>query len=318
MNVIDTNNLTKIYQSRSSSTLALDKLTLGVQQGEIFGYLGPNGAGKTTTIRLLLDLIRPTDGQAHIFGKDVREQSVPLHHRIGFLPGELNLWKNRTGKQVVYYMASVRGEAEPIARHASALAERLQLDLSKKVRDYSSGNKRKLGLVLAMMHKPDLLILDEPTGGLDPLMQQIFNQMMIELREQGRTIFLSSHVLSEVQAICDRVGILRDGQLKAVESVERLTHVDFRWVTVQFREAVNPVLRGQVENVPGVSEVQLDANRLRLRLSGDFDPLLRAISDRYIEDLRVQEPTLEEIFLAFYGNNKVVTRSSEGVKEKVS
>ncbi|RMG82379.1 MAG: ABC transporter ATP-binding protein, partial [Chloroflexi bacterium] len=199
------------------ATRALSDLNLTVEQGEIFGYLGPNGAGKTTTIRLLLDLIRPTAGRAFIFDMDANAQSVEVHKRIGFLPGELNLWKNRTARQVVNYFAQVRAGANagPILRYADELAERLDFNMNKPVRDYSSGNKRKLGLILALMHKPDLLILDEPTSGLDPLMQQTFNQLMLEVKEEGRTVFMSSHVLSEVQAICDRVGILRHGELKA-------------------------------------------------------------------------------------------------------
>ncbi|MBZ0276847.1 MAG: ABC transporter ATP-binding protein, partial [Anaerolineae bacterium] len=218
--VIQTDNLTKVYQSRKDAVYALKNLNLNVEQGEIFGYLGPNGAGKTTTIRLLLDLIRPTKGRASIFGLDANASSVALHQRIGFLPGELNLWKHLTGRQVVNYVANVRGDDGRIVKYAQELGEMLDLDFTKKVRAYSSGNRRKLGLVVSMMHKPDLLILDEPTGGLDPLLQQTFNQMMRDVRSEGRTVFLSSHVLGEVQAICDRVGILRNGELKAVERVD--------------------------------------------------------------------------------------------------
>lgn len=302
--IIQTTALSKTYGASNDQTIALNNLNLAIQQGEIFGYLGPNGAGKTTTIRLLLDLIRPTDGSAYIFGLDTRADSVDIHRRIGFLPGELNLWKGRTGHQIVHYLATVRGETDTIKRHADELAERLKLDLTKKFRDYSSGNKRKLGLVLAMMHAPDLLILDEPTSGLDPLMQQTFNQMMREYREKGKTVFLSSHVLSEVQSICDRVGILRDGELKAVESIEKLTHVEFRWVEVQFQDVVSPTLCNQLNRLDGVNAVTSENNTLRLQLIGDFDPFLREISDGYIKDLRVQDPTLEEIFLAFYSDDK--------------
>lgn len=298
--IIQTYNLTKLY---SGGVRALDHLTLDVYQGEIFGYLGPNGAGKTTTIKLLLDLIRPTEGQVKIFGQDAREHSIAIHRRIGFLPGELNLWKGRTALQIVRYMAGIRGMSD--LSYAHQLAQRLKLDLSKRVRDFSSGNKRKLGLVLALMHKPDLLILDEPSSGLDPLMQQEFNQLMLEAKAQGRTVFLSSHVLGEVQAICDRVGILRDGQLKAVESVERLTHAEFRWVKMQLRDRPSASVVESLRALAGVRDVQVDmeSGALKLRLSGDFDPLLRALGDAYIVDLRVQEPTLEEIFLNFYGNN---------------
>lgn len=302
--VIQTNNLSKTYKAfRQEGTLALDNLNLKVQQGEIFGFLGPNGAGKTTTIRLLLDLIRPTDGGATIFGKDIREQSIEIHSKIGFMPGELNLWKNRKAHQVIDYIASVRGDEDAQKKEAGLLAERLKFDMSKKVSEYSTGNKRKLGIILALMHNPDLLILDEPTSGLDPLMQQIFHQMMNEYKAQGRTVFLSSHVLSEVQAICDRVGILREGQLKAVESVETLTKVKFHKVTVTLRDAVPQEWIPRIQSIDGISDMRADNNKLHLKLSGDFDPLMRAISDGYVENLRMEEPTLEDIFLAFYGDN---------------
>lgn len=302
--IIQTNALSMVYKSGKTETKALSNLSLNVQQGEIFGYLGPNGAGKTTTIRMLLDLIRPTNGSAQIFGLDIREHSVDIHQRIGFLPGELNLWKNRTGNQIVHYLASVRGGVKGITQHANEISERLKLDLTKKVRDYSSGNKRKLGLVLAMMHKPDLLILDEPTGGLDPLMQQTFHNMMKEYREQGKTVFLSSHVLSEVQTICDRVGILRDGELKAVETIEKLTHVEFRWVEVKFRDAVPNGLQNQLMGVDSIENVEMNGNSVRLQLFGDFDPLMRAISGGYVEGLHIEDPSLEEIFLAFYNGEQ--------------
>jgi len=219
--LIQMENLTKVY---GDATPALDSLNLTVNRGEIFGYLGPNGAGKTTTIRLLLDLIRPTQGRASIFGLDVKADSVEIRKRIGFLPGELNLWDRLTAREIVNYLGNLRGGVDNA--YVKQLAERLSFDMSKRMRTYSTGNKRKLGLILALMHKPDLLILDEPSSGLDPLMQQTFNQLMLEAKANGQTVFLSSHVLNEVQAICDRVGILRAGKLQAVETVERLTHVD--------------------------------------------------------------------------------------------
>lgn len=305
--IIQTENLSKLYRSRNGGSKALDRLNLEVRPGETFGYLGPNGAGKTTTIRLLLDLIRPSEGHALIFGQDSSAKSVELHKRIGYLPGELNLWKGLTGAQVISYISKIRGHGD--LRYANELTERLGLDTSIRVRNYSSGNRRKLGLVIAMMHKPELLVLDEPTNGLDPLMQQIFNELIRETRAEGRTIFLSSHILSEVQAICDRVGILRGGQLKAVERVTDLTHADFRWVTLRLREPVAPA---QLAHVPGVSEISAVDGGLQLRLTGDFDPLLRHINGFYVQDVRVQEPSLEEIFLAYYGNN---TGQAEMVKE---
>jgi len=302
--VIEIRGLSKSYGSGKKQTLALNRLDLTVNQGEIFGYLGPNGAGKTTTIRLLLDLIRPSAGSASIFGLDIRADSVEIHRRIGFLPGELSLWEGRSGDQIINYVASVRGDTRGIVKHADELAERLDLDTTKRVRDLSSGNKRKLGLVIAMMHSPELLVLDEPTGGLDPLVQQTFHEMMDEYRAKGKTVFLSSHVLSEVQAICDRVGILRDGELKAVESVEKITNVEFHWVDVTFRDAIPAGLQQALESMPSITDVSTNGSRVRMRMIGDFDPLLRVISGGYVEMLHVEEPSLEEIFLAFYSGDK--------------
>lgn len=310
--VIQTRGLSKNYGSGGNAVRALTNLNLEVRKGEIFGYLGPNGAGKTTTIRVLLDLIRPSSGSANVLGMDAQADSVELHRHIGFLPGELNLWKGLNGKQVVRYVASVRGQED--TRYASELAERLELDMSKKVRSLSSGNKRKLGLIIALMHKPELLILDEPTGGLDPLMQQIFNDLMREVRSEGRTVFLSSHILAEVQAICDRVGILRDGDLKSVETVDRLTHVDIRRVTLEFAEAVPAGAEATLATVPGVTDVSANEHALSLNLSGDFDPVLRAVSSGYIKDIRIEQPSLEEIFLTFYGNGARATRTQKEVQ----
>ena len=306
--VIEIRGLSKTYGSGKKQTLALHHLDLTVNRGEIFGYLGPNGAGKTTTIRLLLDLIRPSAGSAKIFGLDIRADSVEIHRRIGFLPGELSLWEGRTGNQIINYVASVRGDTRGILKHADELAEGLDLDTTKRVRDLSSGNKRKLGLVIAMMHSPELLILDEPTGGLDPLVQQTFHEMMDEYRAKGKTVFLSSHVLSEVQAICDRVGILRDGELKAVESVEKITNVEFHWVDVTFRDAIPAGFERQLESMPSITDVSTNGTRVRMRMAGDFDPLLRAVSSGYVEMLHVEEPSLEEIFLAFYSGDEEKTQ----------
>lgn len=298
--VLKTHDLTKRYDGKQG-TLALDKLNLEVQPGEIFGYLGPNGAGKTTTIRILMDFIRPTSGDASLLGLNTREQSVEIHKRVGFLPGELNLWQNEKSINIIRYMGRVRGNLD--MKYVQELAERLQFDVNKRVRDYSTGNKRKLGLILALMHKPELLILDEPTSGLDPLMQQIFIDLMREWRAAGRTVFLSSHMLSEVQSICDRVAILRQGKLQAVESVQRLTHVDFKRVTLEFRDQAQ--VNG-LSSIPGVSDVEVNGNTIKLRLTGDFNPLLDAVHNQYVVNMTITEPTLEEIFLAFYGSKELV------------
>lgn len=301
--IIQTKDLTKHYGRGGKVNRALEGLTLNVQRGEIFGYLGPNGAGKSTTIRMLLDLIRPTRGSATVLGLDPQKDSTAIRQRVGFIPGELVLWNNERGIDIVRYFGRVRGGVD--MPYVDALIDRLQLDLSKRMREYSTGNKRKLGLVLALMNRPELLILDEPTSGLDPLMQQTFNQLMIEARQQGQTVFLSSHLLSEVQAICDRVGILRHGELKAVERVEALTTVDFRWVTLKTPNP--PEMASRLRGLAGMSDLTVNGSTLTLRLHGDFDPLLRAVGDQYVVDLHVKEPTLEEIFLTFYEDQPSVS-----------
>ncbi len=312
--ILQTQNLSKTYHVSGRPDLkALDQLTLEVQTGEIFGYLGPNGAGKTTTIRLLLDLIRPTSGTASVFGLNAQEHSVAIHRRVGFLPGELNLWKNRTAAQVIYYIASLRGTIAPQVKEAQKLAEELKFDASKKIRDFSTGNKRKLGLILAMMHRPELLILDEPTSGLDPLMQQTFNQMMRDIRAEGRTVFLSSHQLSEVQAICDRVAILRDGQLQTVQNVDTLMKAGFRSVDLEFREAVPQMWQERLESI-GAQEVVIQDKTARFKLRGDFDPVLRVVSSGYLVNIDVHEPSLEDIFLSFYDSAQTHETHKEMVK----
>ncbi|MCK6577621.1 MAG: ABC transporter ATP-binding protein [Anaerolineae bacterium] len=290
--IIQTETLSKTYKGKVQ---ALNQLNLSVNRGEVFGYLGPNGAGKTTTIRLLLDLIRPTAGHARVFDIDVNQDSRAIRARIGYLPGELNLWDRRTAMQVIRYVGSVRGGVD--MRYVQELAGRLQFDLTKKVRSYSTGNKRKLGLILALMNKPELLILDEPTSGLDPLMQQTFYEIVRETRADGRTVFLSSHILSEVQAICDRVGILRGGVLQAVQRVDQLTQADFRNVTIRFRE---PVDGARLRALTGISSLSIVDSTAQFQLAGDFDPLLRAVQDLYIVSMEVEKPSLEEVFLKFY------------------
>ncbi len=311
--VIEANNLSKVYKTKKGGFLALDKLNLQVEKGEIFGYLGPNGAGKSTTIRMFTDLIRPSEGTIKILGYDAQKDSVELHRHIGFMPGELNLWKNEKSMDIIRYFGRIYGGID--MNYVQELAQRFQFDTSKRIREYSTGNKRKLGLILAVMHKPDLLILDEPTSGLDPLMQQSFNQLMREFRADGHTVFLSSHVLSEVQSICDRVGVLRNGVLKAIERVDRLMNAEFKWVTIHMRDGSGVV--SQLTQIPGVTEITPQGQDVvKLRLSGDFDPLLKAINDRYVVDLHVQEPTLEEIFLAFYDDESQAAKQIQSNSRK--
>lgn len=312
---IQTTKLSKSYARGKPP--ALNQVDLSVYRGEIFGYLGPNGAGKTTTIRLLMDLIRPDSGSAQVLGMDAKEQSVEIRKRAGFLPGELNLWDGLTGKQVIHYLSALRGGVDQ--RYVGELIERLGFDTKNTVHSYSSGNRRKLGLILALMHRPELLILDEPTNGLDPLVQQTFHELMREAQAEGRTVFLSSHILTEVQQLCDRVAILRDGQIRATQRVSDLVHVNFRWVTLRFREPVGVEMMAGVHGVSDVSGVNGQDNALRFRLTGDFDPVLRVLNNHYVVSLHTEDPTLEEVFLTFYGNGKNLHRDSlahEAAKEK--
>ncbi len=297
--VMSINGLTKHY----GSIHALKDLHLDVQQGEIFGYLGPNGAGKSTTIRLLLDLIRPSAGSAHILGLDVQRERLALHPRIGFLPGELGLWRHLNGWQTVAYLGGLRGGLD--RQYVGELAERLDLDMTRRVGDYSSGMKRKLGLIQALMHKPELLILDEPTNGLDPLVQQTFNKLMQEVRNEGRTVFMSSHILPEVEHICDRVGILRSGELETVQRISELKQVRFRWMTLHLADGASAsVNRESFAQLPGVSDVTVFNGSVRLRVNGELDPVIKTAAQYHVVDMEYVEPSLEEIFLEYYGEAK--------------
>ncbi len=296
--IIQTKNLSHRY----GDFLALQDLNLTVEPGEIFGYLGPNGAGKTTTIRMLLDFIRPSTGSAQIFGLDSRIDSVAIRQRVGYLPSELKLWENWTGVQYIRWLEDVH--KRPCLQEAHQLAERLQFDLNRSLKGMSSGMKRKTGIIASMCHKPDLLIMDEPTNGLDPLMQQVFHELMHQVRAEGRTVFLSSHNLQEVEQICDRVGILREGILQAVESVAKLTHVAFRWLTLTIS---NYAEMNGFAQIPGVSDVTMNGTELRMRVSGEasIDDLIKLAANYTVEDIRIEQPTLEEIFLAYYGKQEV-------------
>ncbi len=296
--ILQTEALSKRYGSGKKAVLALNELTLATERGEIFGFLGPNGAGKTTTIKLLLDLIRPTSGHAKLFGLDVNQHSIEVRKRIGYLPGELALWNNQTASHVIAYFGKLRGGMD--GKFLNELEQRLEFDPSKKIRAYSSGNKRKLGLILALMHKPELLILDEPTSGLDPLVQQTFIQLMREARTSGQTVFLSSHVLSEVQAICDRVGILRDGKLEEVKRVSDLMRQDYRVVIVRLRE---PGGENLFSSLPFISNLHMNGREATFHLTGPFNPLLDSLRTVYVEDMDVVEPSLEDIFLTYYGDH---------------
>lgn len=295
--VIQTNGLTQKY----GSFVAIRDVSLTVYEGEIFGFLGPNGAGKTTMIRTLLDFIRPTSGTAEIFGKDVREHNLAIHRDIGFLPSELTLWENTTGKRYLRWLSKVYDQ--DVMPEAQKLAERLQYDLNRKLSGMSTGMKRKMGLIAALAHRPKLLILDEPTIGLDPLMQDVFHEMVLEAKAEGRTVFMSSHALQEVERVCDRVGIIREGQLQAVETVENLTRVTFRWMTVTYESPVSPDGLGDMK---GIHELTMEDNTIRMKVEGDadLDAVLRKVLEHTVVDLEFENPSLEEIFLSFYGRRE--------------
>ncbi len=288
---IATRGLTKDYGAERG----LFDLDLEVPAGEVFGYLGPNGAGKTTTIRLLMGLIHPTRGSATIFGLDCQQEAVEVKRRVGYLPGELANWGGLRGSEVVAYLAGLRGGVD--AKVIRDLAARFELDLGRRYREYSHGNKQKLALVIAFMTAPDLLILDEPTSGLDPLNQQQFYQLVREARQRGATTFLSSHILSEVEHACDRVGIIRQGRLVKLSGLDELHQLRVHQVEIEF-DGEPPA--AQVRAAAGVEQVQVDGHRIRCTVRGSFEPLLTAIANHRVVNLVSQEPSLEEIFLSYY------------------
>ena len=288
---IETRGLTKDYgQNRG-----IFDLDLSVNAGEVFGYLGPNGAGKTTTIKLLMGLIHPTRGAAKIFGLDCERQSVEVKRKVGYVPGELPQFGGWRGAEIVRYVEGLRGDVEDA--DVAGLATRLSLDLGRKYREYSHGNKQKLALVLAFMHRPHLLVLDEPTSGLDPLHQQVFYGLVHEASAAGATVFLSSHVLSEVEHVCDRVGIVRSGKLVTVAPLEQLAGVRAHRVDIEF--AGDPPA-DRLRAVPGLEQLELKGHRASALLRGSFDPLIRAIDGDQVISLVSREPSLEEIFLRYY------------------
>jgi beta-exotoxin I transport system ATP-binding protein len=277
-------------------TRGIVDLSFAVRPGEVFGYLGPNGAGKTTTIRTLLDLIRPTSGHATILGLDVRRDREAVHRRTGYVPGEFGLDERMTGREFLTYFASLRGGVDE--RLVRDLLERLDLDPSVRVRSLSHGNRRKLALIQAFMHEPDLVVLDEPTQGLDPLIQREFYAIVDEVRRDGRTAFVSSHVLPEIDRICDRVGIIRDGRLTAVEDVGVLKARAIRMVTFHFATPVDP---GVFAALPNVRDVTAHGDEVHLTVAGPVDAVLEAAAAHEVVDVVSHEPSLEDIFLAFYG-----------------
>jgi ABC-2 type transport system ATP-binding protein len=288
---IQTDGLTKDY----GAGRGLFELDLDVREGEVFGYLGPNGAGKTTTIRQLMGLAFPTRGHATIFGLDCHRQAVEVKRHVGYVPGEPPQFGGLRGREVIAYLGAMAGGVDEA--HVRELCERLELDISRRYREYSSGNKKKLLLVLAFMHWPRLLILDEPTSGLDPLNQQVFYTMVRQARDGGATVFLSSHVLSEVEHVCDRVGIIRSGRLVRVASLEELHEIRLHRVEIEFAGDV-PV--EAVRRADGVDDVTTDDHRVHCVVRGSFEPLIAAIAGAHVVNLTSHEPSLEDTFLEYY------------------
>jgi ABC-2 type transport system ATP-binding protein len=298
--IIKTEKLTKSYGEHRG----IVDIDLEVGDGEVFGFLGPNGAGKTTTIRTLLDLIRPTAGRAFVFGIETTVDPVAIHRRIGYIPGEFALYDRLTGGQTIEYFANLRGGVD--RAYQQSLIERFEVDPSRKFKEYSKGNKQKVGLVIALQHRPELLVLDEPTSGLDPLVQQSFYSLVREAQADGRTVFLSSHILSEVERTCDRVAIIRDGRLVKVDSVEGLRDLAHHEVELRF---VDGVPAEAFSGLPGVSDVKVEDHTLRMRVSGPITPVVQAAARYDLLDFVSREPTLEETFLAQYGHGPAEVQS---------
>ncbi|HEY8635298.1 MAG TPA: ABC transporter ATP-binding protein [Candidatus Dormibacteraeota bacterium] len=304
--IVEVEKLTKSYGGKRG----IADVSFQVEEGEVFGFLGPNGAGKTTTIRLLMALLHPDSGTARIAGLDCWRQSVEIKRLVGYTPGEPALDPNLTGGQILEYFAHLRGGVDQ--SYLKQLVQRFDLDTSRKFRQYSTGNKRKVVVIQAFMHRPRLLILDEPTSGLDPLNQQEFDRMVKEARDEGRTVFLSSHVLSEVEKTCSRVGIIRDGSLVRIGGIAEVNAIKRYEITITFAEAVPAEA---FKTLDGVVEVEALNQGLgwRLSMQGPADAVIKAAARYPVVSLTSHEPSLEEIFLRYYEADGVPTKEPQGV-----
>lgn len=291
--VIHTENLTKFYgRERGIADISLD-----VREGEVFGFLGPNGAGKTTTMRILLDFIRPSRGRAFVFGKNAHAHAPFIKKRVGFLPGEYGMYDRMSANAYLDFLAGVRGVACPLR---NSLIDSLNFDPSKRIKSYSHGNRQKLAIVQAFMHDPELLILDEPTTGLDPLVQQEFYKLILDEKARGKTVFLCSHILPEVERVCDRVAILRQGRLVAVHEISELQNIKLKIIEVEFERDV-PDEEFKIE---GVRKVERSGATVRLQLSSDINAALQIIASHPVKNLKVADAGLEDIFMEYYtGDN---------------
>ncbi len=275
---------------------ALVDMTLTVEAGVVFGFLGPNGAGKTTAIRVLMDEIRPSSGTASIFGLDVHKDSVTLRHKIGYLPSELQLYPNMTGADLIHFFANLRGGVD--MKYVNVLVERFDVQMTKKIGDLSSGNRQKIGIIQAFMNKPEFLILDEPSGGLDPLMQRELQSLMRETADSGGTVFLSSHTLSEVQRVSDQVGIIRNGKLIALESIGSLRGKGIRKIEIELASEPDA---SDFAGITGIRNLLIERNRVFISYEGKMDTLLSVVMRKYeLRDISTNEADLEEVFLTYY------------------
>lgn len=289
MSMVVLDKLTKQY----GSDRGISDISFSIQEGEVFGFIGPNGAGKSTTIRTMLNFIYPTAGTASLFGMDCVKQSKEIRKQVGYLPSEVHYYDDMKVIDLLEYSDRFYGRSDPA--RLQALAKRLDLDLSHKIEDLSFGNRKKVGIVQALLHEPKLLILDEPTGGLDPLMQQVFFELLAEERSKGATIFFSSHILSEVQKMCDRVAIIREGRLVQVETIENLTKRSFKKVAITYDGAVPRELQ-----LEGIAQQRVQGAELHLMFSGEIRSLLAKLQELPLVDVRIEEPSLEEIFMHYY------------------
>lgn len=287
--VIQTTGLTKKY----GPTTALDQLDIVIQKGEVIGYLGPNGAGKTTTIRLLLGLIKSTSGQAQIFGLDAYKAAAQIHKDIAYVPGEANLWPNLTGAETLRFLANIHGTIDKV--YEQELIKKFAFDPNKKVRSYSKGNRQKIVLIAALATRAKLLIVDEPTSGLDPVMAKVFRDEILAAKANNQTVFLSSHILEEVEELCDRVAVLREGKLIEIGTLEELRHLSALTVEATFKAAPP-----DVNSIEGVSNISIHDNHLRCNINGDIEPLMKIIVNAHPTSLFSRKPSLEELFLALY------------------
>jgi len=295
---IVTYDLTKTYGANPG----IRDVNLAIRRGEIFGFLGPNGAGKSTTLRTVMGFMRPTSGRAEILGLDPHTQTTEVHARVGNLPTEFALEDRMTGRQLIALFARLRGVED--LSYAEEIADRIDADLDRPMRRLSRGNKQKIGIVQALFHQPDVIILDEPTGGLDPLVQETFLTLLTEARDRGQTIFFSSHVLAEIERVADRVGIIRSGELVAIEDPHVLTGKAQRHVRVEFARPLDNDARRALVGIPGVADVTMQESVARFTVTANMDDVVKLIAGHTVVALDVDRPSLEEIFLTFYGPNE--------------